>query len=296
MRLFSRHFVPLFTAHWTALKMQSVLSDVYLGSLSLEETAEIQATHWEVMKLTCFNDKFFVCFIGFDRNLSLLRCCFTFSFALYGDLEWDVYMMNLVWKESAPLFQSRRKYLTRCMLWPALQVSKRVGDREEGKKGGGLGREGGEDAPFLFPFRAFLPPLSPSSFYAYLAGYVRWMFEINELYLMLSFLVVFFGYLILFRLIAALQMADSKNCSTSVSMKKRPCTQVFLLVSGVSQTRALSISVVTFQEDCRFTAHVRNKPIKANKCLFILRSLRKEGYTQTELDDLFQNRHTWFDL
>ena len=51
----------------------------------------------------------------------------------------------------------------------------------------------------------------------------------NELYLMLSFLVVFFEYLILFRLIAALQMADIKNCSTSISKKKRYCTQVFLL-------------------------------------------------------------------
>ena len=66
-RLFSLHFVPLFTAHWTALTMQPVLSDVYLGSLSLEETAEIQATHCEVMKLTCFNDQLFFCFIGCDH-------------------------------------------------------------------------------------------------------------------------------------------------------------------------------------------------------------------------------------
>ena len=118
------------------------------------------------------------------------------------------------------------------------------------------------------------------------------MFEMNELYLMLSFLVVFFGYLILFRLIAALQMADIKNCSTSISKKKRHCTQVFLLLSGISQTRVLSISVVTFQEDRRSTTHVGHKAIKANKCVFILISLREEGYTQTELDDLFQNRYT----
>ena len=40
-----------------------------------------------------------------------------------------------------------------------------VGDREEGKKGGGLGREG--KGPFPFPlFRAFLPPPSPSPFCA----------------------------------------------------------------------------------------------------------------------------------
>ena len=29
--------------------------------------------------------------------------------------------------------------------------------------------------------------------------------------------------------------------------------------------------------------------IKANKCLFILRSLRKEGYSQAELDHLFSS-------
>ena len=98
---------------------------------------------------------------------------YLFFCSVLGDLEWDVYMMNRFWKKSAPLFQSQRKYLTRCMLWPAWQMSKGVGDREEGKKGGGLGREGGNGAPFLFPFGAFLPPLSPSLFYAYHAGYVR---------------------------------------------------------------------------------------------------------------------------
>ena len=69
-----------------------------------------------------------------------------------------------------------------------------------------------------------------------------------------------------------------------VNMAGFYCKQVFPLVLGVSQTRAFSILGVTLQEDCRFTTHLRNTLIKANKCLFILRSLRKEGYTQTELD------------
>ena len=33
-------------------------------------------------------------------------------------------------------------------------------------------------------------------------------------------------------------------------------------MSGILQTSALSILGVTFQEDCRFTANVRNKLIK----------------------------------
>ena len=79
---------------------------------------------------------------------------------------------------------------------------------------------------------------------------------------------------------------SSKNgmsCNPSrckeIVFKKKSCTQVFPLVSGISQTSALSILGVTFQEDCRYTTHVLNKLIKANKCLFTLRSLRKEGYT-----------------
>ena len=62
---------------------------------------------------------------------------------------------------------------------PAWKKSKWVGDREEGKKGGELGREGSSEnggrnakipaltagAPFPFPcFRAFLPPFSPFPF------------------------------------------------------------------------------------------------------------------------------------
>ena len=58
---------------------------------------------------------------------------------------------------------------------------------------------------------------------------------------------------------------------------------------GISQSSALSILAISLQKDCRFTTHVRNKLIKANKCLFILRYLRKEGYTQSELDYLFQS-------
>ena len=41
------------------------------------------------------------------------------------------------------------------------------------------------------------------------------------------------------------------------------------------------------QENCKYSEHVRAKLIKANKCLFVLRSLRKEGFSQVEVDHLF---------
>ena len=44
---------------------------------------------------------------------------------------------------------------------------------------------------------------------------------------------------------------------------------------------------VTFQCDSKFSVHVKNKLIKANKSLHILRTLRIEGYNQSEIDPLF---------
>ena len=104
-------------------------------------------------------------------------------------------------------------------------------------------------------------------------------------------------YLILFWLIAALQLTAIKKIVQLPFEDGRPCTQVFPLVSGISQTRTLSIRGVTFQEECRFTTHVGHKLIKINQYLFILRSLRKEiSYTLSELDHLFQRFYPSFDL
>ena len=49
----------------------------------------------------------------------------------------------------------------------------------------------------------------------------------------------------------------------------------------------LPILGVTFRENCKYGEHVRAKLFKANKCLFVLRSLRKEGFSQGEVDHLF---------
>ena len=43
----------------------------------------------------------------------------------------------------------------------------------------------------------------------------------------------------------------------------------------------------TFQCDSKFSVHVKNKLIAANKSLHILRKLRKEGYNQSEIHPLF---------
>ena len=64
---------------------------------------------------------------------------------------------------------------------------------------------------------------------------------------------------------------------------------MFTPVFGIPQTCQLSVLGLILQDDCRFDCHVHVKLIKASRCLFILRSLRKEGYSQAELDHLFSS-------
>ena len=45
---------------------------------------------------------------------------------------------------------------------------------------------------------------------------------------------------------------------------------------------------VTLESVCKFSSHVKVKLVKANKCLHILRTLRKEQYDQTQIDLLFK--------
>ena len=89
---------------------------------------------------------------------------------------------------------------------------------------------------------------------------------------------------------------SEKNCMSSKSKKckeqvirKKSCMNVFTPVFGIPQTCQLSVLGLISQDSCRFDCHVHVKLVKANKCLFILRSLHKEGYSQAELDHLFSS-------
>ena len=58
-------------------------------------------------------------------------------------------------------------------------------------------------------------------------------------------------------------------------------------VQDIPQFSELTILGVTFQENCRFSVHVKNTLIAANKCLYVLHTLRREGYSQPEIDKPF---------
>ena len=75
--------------------------------------------------------------------------------------------------------------------------------------------------------------------------------------------------------------------SFTIIFRKKGFIQDIFQVNNIPQYTALPILSVTFQENCKYSEHVRAKLIKANKCLFVLRSLRKEGFSQVEVDRLF---------
>jgi len=56
---------------------------------------------------------------------------------------------------------------------------------------------------------------------------------------------------------------------------------------GSNQCSNLVLLGVTLQSDCKFSVHVNLKLIEANICLHVLRTLRKEQYSQAEIDHLF---------
>ena len=77
------------------------------------------------------------------------------------------------------------------------------------------------------------------------------------------------------------------KCKELVLKKKEQASP-----SPIGKYRAGRISSatcgVTFQGNGRFTEHIQRKLFEAKKCLYVLRSLTKEGYNQVETDHLFQ--------
>ena len=79
------------------------------------------------------------------------------------------------------------------------------------------------------------------------------------------------------------------KCKELVICKKGIDGGLFNTIAGIPKCDQLTILGVTLEGNCRFSLHVRNKLTKANKCLHILRCLRKEGYNQSKLDHLLEH-------
>ena len=72
-------------------------------------------------------------------------------------------------------------------------------------------------------------------------------------------------------------------------MKKKGQANPSPIAGNIKQAEFLVLLGVTFQANGRFTEHIKRKLFEANKCLYVLRSLRKEGYNQVEIVHLFQS-------
>ena len=85
---------------------------------------------------------------------------------------------------------------------------------------------------------------------------------------------------------------NGMSCQTSkrkeLCMTKKGVTPNFPPLCGIEQSDSFTLLGVALQNDCKFSSHVKGKLREANNCLYILRSLRKDGYPQVEIDHLFK--------
>ena len=60
-------------------------------------------------------------------------------------------------------------------------------------------------------------------------------------------------------------------------------------VNNITQVSCFKVLGVTLQSNHRFNEHIKIKLQEANKCLYVIRCLRKEGYQQPEVDYVFRS-------
>ena len=70
---------------------------------------------------------------------------------------------------------------------------------------------------------------------------------------------------------------NPSKCKKLVIRKKNN-DENYAKIRDIPQCDNLLLLRVTLQSDCKFNKHVKRKLMKANKCLHVLRTLRKEQY------------------
>ena len=83
--------------------------------------------------------------------------------------------------------------------------------------------------------------------------------------------------------------SNSTKCKELIMYKKRHTAEAYNSILGIPQTSTVTILGLTFQPNCKFSTHLKEKLCKANKCLYVIRCLRKEGCSQAEVDHLFSS-------
>ena len=83
-------------------------------------------------------------------------------------------------------------------------------------------------------------------------------------------------------------ICNSHKCKELI-FRKKEFNQVILPVYNIPQCVDLSVLGMTFQENCKYSLHIKAKLLKANKCLYVIRTLRNEGARQEEVNKLFNS-------
>ena len=84
-------------------------------------------------------------------------------------------------------------------------------------------------------------------------------------------------------------LCNPSECKELIFRKKDSSgTLQFTPINNIPQCDSLVLLRLTCQPNCKFSKDVRLKLAKANKCLHIVRTLRKELFSQKEIDHLFK--------
>ena len=83
--------------------------------------------------------------------------------------------------------------------------------------------------------------------------------------------------------------SNPTKCKELIMYKRGNTAEAYSSILGIPQTSEVTILGLTFQPNCKFSTHLKDKLCKASKCLYVIRCLRKEGCTQVEVDHLFSS-------
>ena len=79
------------------------------------------------------------------------------------------------------------------------------------------------------------------------------------------------------------------KCKELIMYKRGYTGEAYSSILGIPQASEVTILGLTFQPNCKFSTHLKEKLCKGNKCLYVIRCQRKEGYSQVEVDHLFSS-------
>ena len=83
-------------------------------------------------------------------------------------------------------------------------------------------------------------------------------------------------------------MPGKDNKSKELLFVKKGSANAVTPVETINRCPNVKILGLTFEPTRSFKIHVKDKLVKANKCLFVIRDLRKDGYSHNEIDLLFK--------